>query len=67
MTQTKGKRKEEGGLNEGKGESSNEEFIIAAICENKAREIGLAVFEVGTAVLHLQQYVEYSYTYSISL
>ena len=44
-----------------------DETIFAAICENKAREVGLAVFEVGTAVLHLQQYVENSFTYSISL
>lgn len=43
------------------------DVVIAAICENKAREVGLAVFETGTAVLHLQQYVENSFTYSISL
>ena len=43
------------------------ELIVAAICENKAREVGLAVFEIESSTLHLQQYVENSFTYSISL
>ena len=50
---------------EGKG--GVEEVVIAAVCENKAREVGLAVFEVGTAVLYLQQYVENSFSFSISM
>ena len=45
----------------------SDDFVIAAICENKAREVGLAVFELGTSVLYLQQYVENSFTYTISL
>ena len=39
-------------------EAEDGNVVLAAICENKAREVGLAVFETGTAVLHLQQYVE---------
>ena len=57
------KEEEEEGQKRGLGD----EVTIAAICENKAREVGLAVFEVGSSVLHLQQYVENSFTYSISL
>ena len=48
-------------------EAEDGNVVLAAICENKAREVGLAVFETGTAVLHLQQYVENSFTYSITL
>ncbi len=43
------------------------ELILGAICENKAREVGLAVYEAETSVLQLQQFVENSFTYSISM
>lgn len=41
--------------------------VIAAIIENRAREVGLAVMDLNSMVLGLHQYVETSFTYSLSL